>query len=72
MGTRLNLLGPKPRRKSRGQLMHVCEVDGQYCGDEAGEVRVWMTCKKCGLSESHWLGVTAAKRGVPCPVCNKG
>jgi DNA-directed RNA polymerase subunit RPC12/RpoP len=49
--------------------MHVC--DAGPCCDEADLVR--FRCARCG-HESEWIemGVAAAKRGVPCPVCDRG
>jgi hypothetical protein len=56
----------KPKRRTRGQLMHVCDAG---CGEEKPIVQ--MRCAKCGY-ESGWYEfdtVTEAKRGLPCPQC---
>lgn len=56
----------RPKRRTRGQLMHVCDA-----GHENGLI-VKMRCGRC-RHESGWLRfdtVTEAKRGLPCPKCN--
>jgi hypothetical protein len=58
----------KPPRKSRGQLMHVCDAGN----GEEGKPLVQFECGKCRF-RSEWLivdTVTEAKRGIPCPRCN--
>lgn len=69
MSARQAELLPKPPRRTRGQLMHVCDA-----GD-SGEGRKPMCLMQCGKCkhESEWLvfdTVTEAKRGIPCPKCN--
>ncbi|MDD2748654.1 hypothetical protein [Acidithiobacillus thiooxidans] len=57
-----------PRRKPR-KLMHVCDA----YGDGPDHVHVCFRCSRCG-HETDWidgLTVTEAKRGIPCPMCNK-
>ncbi len=57
-----------PRRKPR-KLMHVCDA----YGDGPEDVHVCFRCSRCG-HETDWidgLTVTEAKRGIPCPMCNK-
>jgi hypothetical protein len=64
--TRQGELLLKPKRKMRGQLMHVSDA-----GDADGLICKFR-CKKCGF-QSEWLKmptVTEAKRGIPCPKCN--
>jgi hypothetical protein len=58
----------RPPRKTRGQLMHVCDAG-------AGEDKpvVQFECRKCHF-QSDWYQfdtVTEAKRGIPCPRCNE-
>lgn len=68
MTARQGELLERPKRKVRGQLMHVCDVDAQSSG-----VIVQMQCPKCEY-QSGWITfdtVTEAKRGLPCPECNK-
>jgi DNA-directed RNA polymerase subunit RPC12/RpoP len=58
---------PKPPRRMRGQLMHVCDA-----GERGGKRIAEFKCSKCG-HRSGWLiikTVTEAKRGLPCPECN--
>lgn len=62
----------KPPRKTPSKLMHVCDAGG-CCEEDGNGAMVCMSCKRCGY-ESEWLylaSVTEAKRGKPCPVCNK-
>lgn len=62
---------PKPRSKPR-KLMHVSDA-GDCGGCTDGETDVVFTCRRCGY-ESEWIRmrtVTEAKRGLPCPKCNK-
>lgn len=59
----------KPARQKPRKLMHVCDAYGD--GPEDNHVRFW--CARCE-HETDWvdgLTVTEAKRGIPCPVCNK-
>ncbi|MGY3588042.1 hypothetical protein [Bradyrhizobium sp. USDA 4350] len=68
MTARQGELLPKPPRRSRGVLMHVCDAGG----GEGRNVLCQMQCRKCG-HRSGWLifdTVTEAKRGIPCPKCN--
>jgi predicted Zn-ribbon and HTH transcriptional regulator len=68
MTARQGELLEKPKRRLRGQLMHVC--DAGECFESLIAV---FHCRKCGY-ESKWLKietVTKAKRGLPCPICNK-
>lgn len=56
----------KPKRQTRGQLMHVCDAS------DASGLICEMLCRKCG-HRTDWLRfdtVTEAKRGIPCPKCN--
>jgi hypothetical protein len=62
----------KPPRKPPSKLMHVCDANG-CCEEDGTGAMVRMRCKRCGY-ESQWLylgSVTEAKRGKPCPDCNK-
>jgi len=59
---------PKPQRTPR-KLMHVVDA-----GNGPGPGR-WAAfeCKHCG-ERSEWMriqSVTEAKRGIPCPKCNR-
>jgi hypothetical protein len=57
----------KPKRLNRGQLMHVCDARNDAIAT------VELCCNKCGY-RSNWIkfgSVKAAKRGLPCPICNK-
>jgi DNA-directed RNA polymerase subunit RPC12/RpoP len=57
----------KPRKKHEW-LMHVC--DAHSADDGVQDVR--FKCNRCG-HETEWTEVatvTAAKRGLPCPLCN--
>lgn len=66
MGRQCELL-EKPKRRMRGQLMHVCDAG---CGEEKQVVQ--FQCAKCKY-QSDWCEfdtVTEAKRGLPCPKCN--
>lgn len=59
-----------PRAKPR-KLMHVIDAGPGECDAAKYDmVRFW--CQRCGL-ETDWQEVlrTEAKRGVPCPNCNK-
>lgn len=67
MPARQTELFDKPPRRSRGQLMHVFDAgdaDGLICE---------MKCSKCGYRSGwlHFSTITEAKRGLPCPQCNK-
>ena len=67
MTARQGELLPKPPRKMRGQLMHVCDA-----GEGETKRIVQFQCPKCEY-ESAWYEVdtvTEAKRGIPCPKCN--
>ena len=67
---------PTPRRRAKPRvLMHVCDAGDVHHGaaEDLGKPLCQMRCKKCG-TETDWLifeAVTAAKRGIPCPNCNK-
>lgn len=60
-------------RQPRRVLMHVCDA-GVGCGSmEPGEQWVQYECTKCEL-RSEWQtaeNITTARRGIPCPQCNK-
>jgi hypothetical protein len=61
----------KPPRAVPRKLMHVSDASPDGCfGDGLATVR--MMCARCRY-ESDWLAlsVTNAKRGTPCPNCNK-
>lgn len=65
MTARQGELLDKPKRRMRGQLMHVSDAG------HADGLIVTFRCKKCGY-ESDWLKVdtvTEAKKGLPCPSC---
>lgn len=59
---------PKPTRAPR-KLMHVVDAgNGPGPGHWAA-----FECKRCG-ERSKWMrveNVTEAKRGIPCPKCNR-
>lgn len=60
---------PKKTRKTPEKLMHVYDAGGS----ESGDCIAVFLCGRCG-HETDWLNVgtvTAAKRGIPCPECNK-
>lgn len=60
----------KPPRAKPRVLMHFTDVGGG-AGDE---LLATFACRVCG-HETEWLvcdNATKVKRGVPCPVCNKG
>ena len=66
MSARQYELLERPKRKTRGQLMHVCDAG---CGEEKPIVQ--FQCPKCEY-QSDWFEfdtVTEAKRGLPCPKC---
>jgi DNA-directed RNA polymerase subunit RPC12/RpoP len=59
---------PKPRKKPR-KLMHVYDAGPA----EDGQCMVVFLCGRCD-HKTDWLlakNVTEAKRGMPCPKCNK-
>jgi len=58
-----DLFGKRPRRKPR-IMMHVIDA-----GAEAIEFK----CNKCGFSDwyENDFTIPEAKRGEPCPKCNK-
>lgn len=67
----MSLFGNLPRtpRKIR---MHVMDAGGGCCL-EPGQVDVRYKCDKCGV-ETGWenaASITEARRGIPCPNCNK-
>lgn len=67
MTARQGELLPKPPRRMRGQLMHVCDAGP---GEGPGCV-VQMQCKRCRY-QSGWISfdtATEARRGLPCPKC---
>lgn len=69
MSGRQGELLEKPKRRTRGQLMHVS--DAGYGGSARG-VNVQFQCANCEYI-SGWMKcetVTEAKRGLPCPKCN--
>jgi hypothetical protein len=60
-------LFPKPPRKMRGQLMHVSDAYN------TSGLKCQFRCRKCG-HQTGWVEcdtVTEAKKGLPCPKCNK-
>lgn len=63
------LFDPAPRQKPR-VLMRVCDAGP---GERGAQHNVKFSCGKCG-GMSGWLvmKMSDAKRGIPCPVCNKG
>lgn len=70
------MLFPKselPRTSAPRVMMHVCDAGDHGCGGvEPGEQWVKYLCDTCGhTSEWHSApSISAAKRGIPCPVCN--
>lgn len=65
MAARQGELLERPKRKTRGQLMHVCDARHDAIAT------VELECGKCG-HRTEWIEfatVTEAKRGLPCPVC---
>ena len=60
--------GPKVRRRRR-VLMHVC--DASHDEPDATHDSVVMLCRRC-QGKTAWITLPrrAAKRGIPCPVCN--
>lgn len=67
--------GTKPPRASPRVLMHVSDAGQVSFGkrEDFGKPLCKMRCSKCG-AETDWLifeTVTAAKRGITCPNCNK-
>jgi len=62
---------PKSLRKKARKLMHVVDAG---ISDFKGECHIALfKCPRCGY-ESQWMCVdtiTEAKRGKPCPECNK-
>jgi hypothetical protein len=62
--------GTKPPRAVPRKLMHVCDASTDDYDDGLATVR--MSCTRCD-HVSDWLAisVTEAKRGLPCPNCNK-
>jgi len=62
----------KPPRAKPRVLMHVCDAD--FCDEDPVRPELCvMKCVKCG-AETDWLSfrnVSEAKRGIPCPTCNK-
>ena len=59
---------PKKPRKKREVLAHVYDA-----GDAGSGFDVVFKCRRCGYT-SEWTAVkntTEAKRGIPCPECNK-
>jgi hypothetical protein len=66
MTARQGELLERPKRKTRGQIMHVCDAG---CGE--GKPVVQFQCPKCEY-QSDWFTfdtVTEARRGLPCPRC---
>ena len=62
----------KPRKK-REWLMHVVDCgDGNCHVMEDGLTFVALECGRCN-HKSGWIEITVkeARRGLPCPVCNK-
>jgi DNA-directed RNA polymerase subunit RPC12/RpoP len=58
---------PKPPRNRPRVMMHVIDA-----GVMEGNICIYK-CKQCGR-ETDWLEyetVTQARRGIPCPDCNK-
>jgi len=56
-------------RRPRRFLMHVC--DSGCNGPDPG-FNAQFECDRCG-HVSEWMGttLTAARRGIPCPLCNE-
>lgn len=62
---------PEKPRKKREILMHVYDA-GDSCDGET-KMACCFECSRCGHKE-EWMNmrtVTEAKRGIPCPKCNK-
>ena len=55
----------------RRVLMHVYDASGECCGDDGDPAIVVMRCARCG-HKTDWIsvGVSQAKRGIPCPQCS--
>lgn len=63
----LDLPRSRPRRKF---VMHVHDAGNA----EEGAIIAQFRCKRCG-HETDWLvceTLTEARKGIPCPLCNKG
>lgn len=64
------------KRKKPQKMAHIDDIGGNRCcggGDGDYEGIATFKCARCGWL-SDWLQfktMTEAKRGVPCPVCNK-
>jgi DNA-directed RNA polymerase subunit RPC12/RpoP len=66
-------LPPKPRKK-RQWIMQVSDAGDSGCKYPAGMTEfVEYTCPRCNHNDGwrYMQNVTLAKRGVPCPKCNK-
>lgn len=59
----------KPPKAKPRKLMHVCDASHDDFDDKA---TVRLNCARCDYI-TDWLAmsVTEAKRGIPCPQCNK-
>jgi DNA-directed RNA polymerase subunit RPC12/RpoP len=56
----------------RLKRMHFCDVGTGDCIGE--DILVIFKCSRCG-HQSEWMvinSVSDVKRGLPCPICNKG
>jgi DNA-directed RNA polymerase subunit RPC12/RpoP len=61
---------PTPPRKPPQKLMHVIDAGANpYVGPP--NMIAKFKCARCGRA-SDWIpiGLTEAKRGIPCPTCN--
>jgi hypothetical protein len=69
MGARQLELLAKPPRKRRRVLMHLIDAGNLPNGGKG----VHFKCGRCGHDGGWWQvdTVTEAKRGEPCPKCNK-
>lgn len=69
-----NLFGPvsRPRRKPARVMMHVIDAGDHGCVSDDAGIAVYQ-CGKCG-NKTDWTPFrtfTEAKRGLPCPDCNR-
>lgn len=71
MGRNLELFD-KPKRPRVWRMRVTDAGDGTYCTDEA-PISVRYAFGRCG-HETDWMDartVSEAKRGMPCPCCNR-